>query len=107
MSNGRIRKGVDRSIKAAVNSQKLDLEAHAAPIAMLRLMADYLDRTGMETASLRSITPSMFLSYCQALGLTPDETPTRRKAPTVDPEATPRGQLEAFRSRHRARGIGG
>ena len=51
----------------------LDLEQSAAPIAMLRYMADRLDSDRGKTPMLRYATPASFLSYCDALGLLPPE----------------------------------
>lgn len=72
MASGRMRKAVDRSIRQANVRGALDLDAHAAPIAMLRLMADFLDESrGSDTPAMRYATPASFLSYCDALGLLP------------------------------------
>ena len=71
MSQGRLRKAVDKSINEAVSSGNVDLEKHAAPIAMLRYMADNLDSDSGETPMMRYVTPASFLSYCDALGLLP------------------------------------
>ena len=73
MPNGRLRKAVDISIKSAVDSGKLDLDDNAAPIAMLRYMCDFLDGNQDDAAALKAVTPASFLSYCDALGLTPSE----------------------------------
>lgn len=70
MAQGRIRKGVESSIKTAVQDGVLDIEKHAAPIAMLRYMADSIDQ-GDGEKTLKAITPASFLSYCETLGLTP------------------------------------
>lgn len=70
MTQGRIRKGVESSIKAAVQSGNLDIGKHAAPIAMLRYMADAIDQ-GDGESTLKAVTPASFLSYCNALGLVP------------------------------------
>lgn len=72
MANGRLRKAVDASIKESVEQGKLNLTEHAAPIAMLRYMADTLDDDSLETPALKLITPASFLSYCDSLGLTPN-----------------------------------
>ena len=71
MAQGRVRKGVETSIRAAVSRGDLDLTAHAAPIAMLRAMADLLDKPGGETPAMRYVTPASFMAYCEALRLTP------------------------------------
>lgn len=71
MAQGRLRKAVDKSIKCAVDSGKLDLNEHAAPIGMLRYMADTLDSDSGKTPAMRYVTPASFLNYCDSLGLTP------------------------------------
>lgn len=76
MAQGRVRKGVEKSIRAAVNSGNLDLEIHGAPLAMLRYMADFLDKSTGETPPTRYVTPASFLTYCETLGLTPSDEPS-------------------------------
>ena len=68
MTEGRLRKAVDRSIAKAVESGNLDEDKSAAAIEMLRFMADSLDAG----ENLRNIPPASFLSYCNALGICPD-----------------------------------
>lgn len=78
MAQGRLRKAVDKSIKAAASCGDLDLERNAAPIAMLRYMADRLDSDSGKTPMLRYVTPPSFLNYCEALGLTPAPEAAKR-----------------------------
>ncbi|MBQ9006099.1 MAG: hypothetical protein IJ092_06965 [Atopobiaceae bacterium] len=74
MADTPMRDAVERSIKAASEGGALDLERHAAPIAMLRHMADFLDGSGPNgTPAMRYATPASFLSYCDALGLLPEK----------------------------------
>lgn len=69
-----MREAVDKSIEAASKNGALDLERHAAPIAMLRHMADFLDGSDPDgTPAMRYATPASFLSYCDALGLLPEK----------------------------------
>lgn len=69
-----LRAEVDKSITQAVKDGTLSRQRHAAPIAMLRHMADYLDKGDNDgTPAMRYVTPASFLSYCDALGLTPNE----------------------------------
>lgn len=97
MPNGRIRKAVDKSIKAAVSSGNLDLEKHAAPISMLRFMADYLDTPGLETPVFRYVTPASFLSYCERLGLAPElEAQQPDPKPKPSSMAKMRGKFRSF-----------
>lgn len=79
MAQGRIRKGVEKSINSAVKQGFLDVETHAATVAMLRYMADYLDSDTGETPATRYVSPASFLSYCTALGFTPGELVTTKK----------------------------
>lgn len=72
MPNGPLRAAVEDSLTAALNDKSLDAKRNAAPIAMLRYMADFLDADNGDTPATRYVTPASFLSYCNALGLTPD-----------------------------------
>ena len=96
MPNGRIRKAVDKSIRAAVSSGNLDLDKHAAPIGMLRFMADYLDTPGLETPPFRYASPASFLSYCEKLGLLPE---LEAQAAGAEPKA---GSMKSMREKFRA-----
>lgn len=69
MAQGRLRKAVDKSIKAAVQDGRISLTGDAAAIGMLRYMADIIDAAPGESTVLRYATPASFLSYCQALGI--------------------------------------
>ena len=80
MAQGRLRKAVEKSINEAVNCGNIDLNKHAAPIAMLRYMADSLDSDTGETPMLRYVSPASFLNYCDALGLTPSSKSDEKKA---------------------------
>ena len=99
MPSRRMRTAVDRSIRSAVSDGRLDLDAHAAPIAMLRYMADFLDRAGDGTPAMRYATPASFLSYCEALGLTPPgDTPAKPdKKPEDGGLGQMRGKFKAYR----------
>lgn len=98
MPNGRMRKAVDKSIRAQVSCGNLDLEAHAAPIAMIRFMADFLDDKSMETPAMRYATPASFLSYCDALGLLPSKgEPAKAEEPQGDAGlGRMRGKFKSF-----------
>lgn len=85
MAQGRLRKAVDKSIESAVSSGSLDLDKNAAPIAMLRYMADKLDSDGGETPMMRYVTPASFLSYCDSLGLTPAKAQKEQKPSAPKP----------------------
>ena len=79
MAQGRIRQSVEKSITQAVDSGTLDEKQSAAPIEMLRYMADFLDSDTGDTPATRYVTPASFLSYCDALGLTPCEVVKTKK----------------------------
>lgn len=98
MAQGRIRKGVEKSVRAAVSSGNLDLNVHAAPLAMLRYMADFLDTSDGETPPTRYVTPASFLSYCDALGLVPKDVPAAGKKAAEKP----RTSLGSMRGKFRA-----
>lgn len=67
-----LRQAVDSSIEEAVNRGAIDAKISAAPIAMLRAMADLIDGdTEGTTPAFRYVTPASFLNYCDALHLIP------------------------------------
>ena len=80
MEYGRIRQSVEKSIEQAVSTNTLDEKQNAAPIEMLRYMADFLDSDTGDTPATRYVTPASFLSYCAALGLTPCEIVKTKKS---------------------------
>lgn len=87
---GDIREAVDASIDARGD----DLgESCAAPIAMLRKMADAIDESYGDPSIFKAVTPASFLSYCTALGLTPPE----QIAQPAEKPAVTRSKLDAAR----------
>lgn len=89
-----LRQAVDDSINEAVKRGAIDTAISAAPIAMLRAMADLIDSdAGGTTPAFRYVTPASFLSYCDALNLIP---PKEFKS-----GETPDGALSRFRSNSR------
>ena len=67
-----LRQAVDASIDEAVKRGAVDTAISAAPIAMLRAMADLIDGgANSATPAFRYVTPASFLSYCDALNLIP------------------------------------
>lgn len=74
MARGKLRKGVEKSIKAGKKTGTIDLERDAATIEMLRYMADELDAGGDGVPATRYISPSSFLNYCEKLGFMPKQT---------------------------------
>jgi hypothetical protein len=63
-----------RSVDAAVRAGDLDPDLHAAPIAAMLKVADQMDAPGYPVVQDRwdNVSASLFLRYCQALGLVPD-----------------------------------
>lgn len=99
MADTPMRDAVERSIKAASEGGALDLERHAAPIAMLRHMADFLDGSGPNgTPAMRYATPASFLSYCDALGLLPEKGEPKAGEPAR------KGTLGSMREKFKAGG---
>ena len=96
---GRIRQSVDKSIKQAVENGTLDEKQSAAPIEMLRYMADFLDSDTGDTPATRYVTPASFLSYCDALGLTPNEIVRKSKSKGKEQTTT-----EKLKSKYRMNG---
>ena len=88
---GDIREAVDRSIEA--RGDELG-DACAAPVAMLRKMADAIDEGDGDPLVFKAITPASFLSYCTALGLTPPEQMAR---PAEKPAEPPKSKLDEAR----------
>ena len=97
MTNGKLRTAVERSISAAEDSGTLDREMSAAPIEMLLYMADYLDKDNGKTPATRYVTPASFLSYCEALGLTPPEV-IKTKGKKKDGKTTTERMRGKFRN---------
>lgn len=86
---GRMRESVEQSIEIATKEGRLDPQAQAAPLEMLRYMADYLDSDTGDTPPTRYVTPASFLNYCAELGLMPDSEALPKK---------PKAKLTAFTS---------
>ena len=96
---GPIRRAVDESIGERASIGALDPKVSAAPVAMLRKMADFLDDDMATTPAFRYVTPASFLSYCDALGLMPDVD--ARPAAADDGKGT---RLTSMRGKFRAVG---
>lgn len=67
----------DASVADAVESGRLDETAHGATIQAARKVAALFDEPEwpIVKGKLDNVSPSVFLKYCAALGLTPDEEP--------------------------------
>ena len=96
---GRIRNSVEQSIKEAITNGTIDEKQSAAPIEMLRYMADFLDSDTGDTPATRYVTPASFLSYCDALGLTPSEVVRKNKGKKKEQTTT-----EKLKAKYRMNG---
>lgn len=69
-----VSESLERSISAAVQEGRIDLSGHAALIASARRIASVMDdpEWPMVNGKFDNVSPSAFLKYCQALGITPD-----------------------------------
>ena len=67
----------DESVAEAVKSGRLDMAAHGAAIEAARKVAAIFDEPEwpIVKGKLDNVSPSVFLKYCDALGLTPSEQP--------------------------------
>lgn len=72
-STPRVRAALERSIKAAKRDGLIDLEKHAALIAVARKLANLLDDPSWPNpgGKFDNVTPAKFLDYCVRLGLAP------------------------------------
>jgi hypothetical protein len=75
-----LRQAVDESIAAAIDRGALDAAANAAPIALLRRMADTLDGSDDVQLTMRYCTPASFTALFDKLGLLPTERQLERTA---------------------------
>lgn len=82
-TTGRMRRAVDRSIKAAQTQGIIDLDLQAGPICALRILAEQMDdpEWPLVGGKLDNVSLPTLLRYCQALGIVMD-LDGRRK--TVD-----------------------
>lgn len=78
-----LRQSVDESISVAVKRGVLDIEANAAPIALLRRMADTLDAND-DPLTLRYCTPASFTALLEKLGLMPTEHQLEKATPKTN-----------------------
>lgn len=75
-----LRQAVEESISVAVERGVLDAKANAAPIALLRRMADTLDGNH-DPLTLRYCTPASFTALFEKLGLMPTERQLEKRTP--------------------------
>ena len=93
-SDQTLRQAVDESIADAINRGALDAKANAAPIALLRRMADTLDGS-TDPLTMRYCTPASFTALFEKLGLLPTERQLERTRKTEG------GKLAELRERTR------
>ena len=67
----------DASVEEAVKAGRLDMASHGAAIEAARKVAAIFDEPEwpIVRGKLDNVSPSVFLKYCEALGLTPSEQP--------------------------------
>ena len=87
-----LRQAVDDSITVAVERGVLDVNANAAPIALLRRMADTLDQSD-DALTMRYCTPASFTSLFEKLGLMPTDQQLEKAKPKN--EESPLAKLRA------------
>ena len=75
-----LRQAVDDSITVAVERGVLDESANAAPIALLRRMADTLD-ANTDPLTMRYCTPASFTALFDKLGLMPTDHQLEKATP--------------------------
>ena len=90
-----LRQAVDDSIAVAIERGVLDVTANAAPIALLRRMADTLD-ANTDPLTMRYCTPASFTSLFEKLGLMPTDHQLEKATPKNEdgPLATLRKQAK-------------
>ena len=78
---GRVLDAFDASVNAAVKDGTLDASKHGVTIEAARKVASVLDEPDwpIVRGKLDNVSPSVFLKYCDALGLTPGELPEKQK----------------------------
>ena len=88
------------AVKQAVDEGKLDRKKHGAAIAAGKKVASIMDEPTwpMVNGKLDNVSPSVFLKYCDALGILPDtkaaKLPEKDKGKTIQVS-----DLVAFRLR--------
>lgn len=93
MAQGRIRKGLEDSITKGVIDGTVDRKKHAAALAVIRKMADTIDKAPDDATAFKTVTPKQYLDYLDALGMVPNS----KNAPKVE-KPKPKGKLTAFSS---------
>ena len=88
-----LRQAVDDSVSTAIERGVLDATANAAPIALLRRMADTLD-ANTDPLTMRYCTPASFTALFEKLGLMPTDHQLEKATPKDES-----GKLSAFHSR--------
>lgn len=92
MAQGRLRKGLEESITGGVLDGTIDRKKHAAALAMLRKMADAIDKAPDDATAMKTVTPKAYLDYLDALGMVPNG----KNAPKAQEKPKPKSKLTAF-----------
>ena len=87
MHRGNVYKALNRSIDAAVKSGRIDRDAQAALISVARKVACVMDEPDWPIVckdadgkgKLDNVSPSVFLKYCEALGICPELSASDKK----------------------------
>jgi hypothetical protein len=71
----------DDAVKQALLDGNLDATRHGATIEAARKVASVMDDEDwpMVRGKIDNVSPSVFLKYCDALGLTPAEQPKKKQ----------------------------
>ena len=84
----KVRDALNLSLREAVKEGKIDRKKHAATIEAARKVAGVMDDEEWPIVrnKIDNVSPSVFLKYCEALGLTIKEPKKARKSEEPEPE---------------------
>ena len=76
-----IKDAFDASVDSAIRDGRLDEAKHGAIIEAARKLAVVFDSPDwpMVNGKLDNVTPSVFLKYCESLGITPTEVSAQKE----------------------------
>ena len=93
-----LRQAVEDSVSVAIERGVLDATANAAPIALLRRMADTLD-ANTDPLTMRYCTPASFTALFEKLGLMPTDHQLEKATPRNE-----ENELEKLRAKSKFAG---
>ena len=93
-----LRQAVEDSVSTAIERGVLDATANAAPIALLRRMADTLD-ANTDPLTMRYCTPASFTALFEKLGLMPTDHQLEKATPRNE-----ESELEKLRAKSKFAG---